>query len=124
MKHEPTTENHVKDMVRQWCDKQGAFHFAVVQNGMGVHGIHDRLIALPLTVTPAMVGKKIGLFVSVEAKKPGRRNEKDRGMSKHQVLFKEGVRRVGGLSICCDGQEDLAALEHDILTLVTMTARP
>ena len=118
MKHEPTTEAHVKDMVRQWCDAQGAFHFAVVQNGMGVHGIHDRLAVLPLTVTPAMVGKKIGLFVSVEAKRPGRRNEPDRGMSKHQVLFWEGVTKAGGLSVCCDGYEDLQRLEKQIVELV------
>lgn len=118
MKHELTTENAVKDVVRQWCDAQGAFHFAVVQNGMGVHGIHDRLIALPLTVTPAMVGKKIALFVSIEAKRPGRRGEKNRGMSKHQVLFWEGVTGAGGLSICCDGQEDLDRLTTQIAELM------
>ena len=112
------TENHVKDLVRQWCDKRGAFHFAVVQNGMGVHGIHDRLIALPITISPAMVGKKIALFVSVESKRPGRRNEKDRGMSKHQVLFWEGVTGAGGLSVCCDGQEDLTRLESQIAELI------
>ena len=118
MKHEPTTENHVKDLVRQWCDKQGAFHFAVVQNGMGVHGIHDRLIALPITVTQAMVNKRIALFTSVESKRPGRRTEQNRGMSKHQVLFWEGVTGAGGLSICCDGQEDLDRLEVQIAELM------
>lgn len=118
MKHEPTTEDRVKDLVRQWCDEQGAFHFAVVQNGMGVHGIHDRLIAMPVTVTPAMVGKKIALFVSVESKRPGRRNEPNRGMSKHQVLFWEGVTGAGGLSVCCDGQEDLDRLTTQIAELV------
>ena len=118
MKHEPTTENAVKDLVRQWCDAKSAFHFAVVQSGLGVHGIHDRLIALPLTVTQAMVGKKIALFASVESKRPGRRGEKDRGMSKHQVLFWEGVTGAGGLSICCDGQEDLDRLEVQIAELM------
>lgn len=113
----PVTENHVKDIVRQWCDKHDAFHFAVVQNGMGVHGIHDRLIALPITVTPEMVGKKVGLFVSIECKKPGRRNEPDRGMSKHQVMFMEGVKKAGGVSVCCDGYEDLEQLEGQILDL-------
>jgi len=111
MKHEPTTENHIKDIVRQWCDKHGAYHFAVVQNGMGVHGIHDRLMALPITITPEMVGKKVGLFVSLECKKPGRRGEPDRGMSKHQVLFMEGVKKAGGVSFCIDGHEDLLELQ-------------
>ena len=117
MKHEPTTENHVKDIVRQWCDKHGAYHFAVVQNGMGVHGIHDRLMALPITVTPEMVGKKIGLFVSLECKKPGRRGEPDRGMSKHQVLFMEGVKKAGGVSFCVDGHEDLLELQATLQQL-------
>ena len=111
------TENHVKDIVRQWFDARDAFNFAVVQNGMGVHGIHDRIAALPITVTPEMVGKRIALFVSVECKKPGRRNEPDRGMSKHQVMFMEGVQKAGGVSVCCDGEEDLLALQCELQRL-------
>ncbi len=111
------TENHVKDIVRQWFDARDAFNFAVVQNGMGVHGIHDRIAALPITVTPEMVGKKLALFVSIECKKPGRRGEPDRGMSKHQVIFMEGVQKAGGVSVCCDGYEDLAVLESHLAVL-------
>ena len=111
------TENHVKDLVRQWCDRHDAFHFAVVQNGMGVHGIHDRLAALPITITPDMVGKTVALFVSIECKKPGRRNEPDRGMSKHQVMVMEGVKKAGGVSVCCDGEEDLLALQYQLQNL-------
>lgn len=111
------TENHVKDIVRQWCDARKAFHFAVVQGGMGVHGIHDRLMALPVTITPSMVGKTVALFCSIECKKPGRRNEPDRGMSKHQVLFMEGVRKAGGVSACVDGYEDLLALQYELQRL-------
>ena len=112
------TENAVKDIVRQWFDAHDAHHYAVVQNGMGVHGIHDRIGTIPIVVTQAMVGKRIGLTVTVESKKPGRRNEQNRGMSKHQVLFWEGVTGAGGLSICCDGQEDLQRLEGQIKGLV------
>lgn len=111
------TENHVKDIVRQWCDARDAFNFAVVQNGMGVHGIHDRLAALPITITPDMVGKKVAVFLAIECKKPGRRNEPDRGMSKHQVIFMEGVQKAGGVSVCCDGYEDLAVLESHLAVL-------
>lgn len=114
------TENHVKDIVRQWFDARDAYHFAIVQNGLGTHGIHDRLAAVPIVVTQEMVGKKIGVFVSVEAKKPGRRGEKDRGMSKHQVMFLEGVRAAGGLSKCVDGYEDLEALEKMIYELTSI----
>lgn len=118
MKRDPVTEAHVKDMVRQWYDAHGAHHYAIVQSGLGVHGLHDRVGTIPIVVTQAMVGKTIGLTVTVESKRPGRRNEPDRGMSKHQVLFWEGVTGAGGLSICCDGVEDLARLESQIAELI------
>ena len=113
-----TTENDVKTLVHDWYKARNAFSWATVQNGMGIHGIHDRTGVVPVIVTPEMVGKRIGLFVSVEAKRPGRRNEQDRGMSKHQVIFmvgedgKGGVIGAGGVSICCDGQEDLDTLDY------------
>lgn len=112
------TENHVKDLVRQWFDAHDGFSWCTVQNGMGIHGIHDRTGVVPLVVTQAMVGKTIGQFISVECKKPGRRNEKDRGMSKHQVLFMEGSRKAGGISVCCDGAEDLECLDGEIQKLI------
>ena len=108
MERKMTTEAHVKDLVRQWCDAHDTFHFAVVQNGMGVHGIHDRLAALPITITPEMVGKKVAVFLAIECKKPGRRNEPDRGMSKHQVILMAGVQKAGGVSVCVAGEEKAA----------------
>ncbi len=113
-----TTENHVKEVVKEWYDAQQAWHYAPIQNGMGVHGIHDRIGCLPITVTPEMVGKRIGLFVSVESKKPGRRNEKNRGMSKHQFDHMVDIRAAGGFAICCDGVEDIAALEGELSNLL------
>lgn len=112
------TENRVKDIVRQWYDAHDGFHFAVVQSGMGVHGIHDRVGCVPITITPEMVGKRVGLFTTVECKRPGRRNEKDRGMSKHQVIFMENSRKAGGISVCCDGFDDLELLDQEIRALV------
>ena len=46
------TENHVKDVVRQWCDRRDAFNFAVVQTALGVHGIHDRICLLYTSPSP------------------------------------------------------------------------
>ena len=117
------TENNVKELVLDWFKARFAFSFAVVQNGMGIHGIHDRIACLPTLVTQEMVGKVIGLFVSVESKRPGRRGEKDRGMSKHQVIFMVGedgtggVRGAAGVSICCDGEDDLRLLDHELWAL-------
>lgn len=112
MKRPPKTENDVKDLVKDWFTTYGAWHYAPIQNGMGVHGIHDRIGCVPITVTPRMVGKKIGLFVSIEAKKPGRRGEKDRGMSKRQLLNLRGVNLTGGVSLVCDGEEDLRVADQ------------
>ena len=112
-----TTENHVKDLVREWYKARGAWHYAPIQNGLGEHGIHDRVGCIPIVVTQEMVGKTIGLAVTIEAKKPGRRGELRRGMSVHQQLQMEAVRAAGGLSICCDGEEDLTALNVALVTL-------
>ncbi len=111
MKREPRTENDVKKLVKDWFDARGAWHFAPVQNGLGVHGIPDRIGCVPVIVTPEMVGKRVGLFVAVEAKRPGRLNEQDRGMSKHQVVVKDGINKSRGFAICCDGTADLKDLD-------------
>ena len=108
------TEGAVKDLVIKWFRQRNGFSYAPVQNGLGVHGVHDRVGLIPVVITPDMVGKRVGLFVSIECKKPGRRGEDDRGMSKHQVLFMEAVHKAAGLSICCDGEDDLRALEYQI----------
>jgi hypothetical protein len=117
------TEQHVRQLVKDWFKARNAFRFSVVQNGLGIHGIHDDLGMVPIAITPEMVGKTIALSVTVESKKPGRRGEKDRGMSKHQILFQEGVIAAGGLSICCDGEDDLRQLDH-LLWELTHVAKP
>lgn len=114
-----TTENHVKTLVADWFKAHAAWHYAPIQNGLGVHGIHDRIGCVPVTVTPQMIGKRIGLFVSVESKKPGRRGENNRGMSMHQFNHMEAIRAAGGISICCDGYEDLAELGAELNNLKT-----
>ena len=111
------TENHVKKLVREWFAARLGWRFSPIQTGMGEHGIHDSVGGVPVVVTSEMVGKVVNLAVTVEAKRPGRRGEKDRGMSKHQVLFKKRVRAAGGLSICCDGEDDLRELDRMIWEL-------
>ena len=78
------TEDHVKTLVKEWFEARKGWSYAPVQNGLGVHGIHDRVGCIPVVVTPEMVGKRIGLYVSVESKRPGRRGELRRGMTVHQ----------------------------------------
>lgn len=111
------SEADVKTVTKQWYAEHGGWSWAPVSNGMGVHGVADRVGVVPCIITPAMVGKRIGLFLAVESKRPGRRGEPDRGMSKHQVMFMESVQAAGGISICCDGYEDLADLDRELHAL-------
>lgn len=103
------TEDHVKTLTKDWLDEYypGNWHFMHVPHGMGVHGIHDIIACVPIVVTPEMVGKRIGVFVSIEDKRPGRRREKNRGMSKHQYEIMGKIIVAAGISLCCDGEEDL-----------------
>lgn len=117
MKRPPKTENHVKELVRDWFNAKDAWHYAPIQNGLGAHGIHDRIGCVPIVITPQMVGKTVGLFVSIEAKRPGHRKEKHRGMSARQLDNAMAILDAGGLAACCDGAEDLNLLDIDIATL-------
>lgn len=108
------TEDHVKTLNKDWLAEYypGNWHYMPIQNGLGVHGIHDIIACVPVVVTPVMVGKRIGVFVSIEDKRPGRRGEKRRGMSKHQYEHMEAIIEAGGISLCCDGEEDLKFFNH------------
>lgn len=108
------TENDVKAAVKKWFDARGAWSYAPVQNGLGVHGIPDRIGCVPIVIIPDMVGWRIGLFVAVECKRPGRHVETDRGCSKHQMLTLQGIADASGYGVVIDGHEGIAAL-HDAI---------
>lgn len=114
MKRKITTESHVKEIVHDWFKSVNGWSYAPIQNGMGVHGIPDRVGCVPVRITPDMVGRKVGVFVAVECKRPGRRGEQDRGMSKHQQMTLEAIDATGGFATCCDGYEDLATLHQRV----------
>lgn len=111
MRRPPKTENDVKDLVKDWFEAHSAWHYAPIQNGLGVHGIHDRIGCVPVRITPEMVGSTIGRFVSIESKRPGRRGEENRGMTKHQFNNLKDIGLAGGVSVVCDGEDDLAVTE-------------
>lgn len=107
-------EADVKDVVKDWLNKLGAWHFMPVSNGMGKHGVHDHIACVPVVITPAMVGQTVGVFVSIEAKAPGRRGQEDRGMSSHQADNLTDIRKSSGKAVVCDGYEDLQALHKEL----------
>jgi len=105
------TEPKVKDKIKAWYDRLQAWSYAPVQNGMGVHGIPDRVGCVPVVITQDMVGKVFGMFVAIEAKGEGRRGEKDRGCTPNQVAQLTGIGKANGVALVCDGDEDLRSLE-------------
>lgn len=109
-----TPEHKVKAKVKKWYEAWSAWSFAPVSNGMGVMGIPDRIGCLPVVVTQQMVGKRIGLFVAVEAKAPGRRGEKDCGLSKNQVFQIANIDKAAGIVSVCDDDEGLIKLNHQL----------
>lgn len=106
-----TTENHVKALVKKWFDNYGAWSYSPLQNGLGVHGIPDRLGCLPVIITKAMVGMQVGLFVAIECKKPGRRKEAREGLSAHQEMVLKDIAATGGIAQKVDGPDDLMAID-------------
>jgi len=109
-----TTEAHVKQLVKEWYEQRGAWSYSPIQNGMGVHGIPDRVGCVPIVVTQAMVGKRIGLFVAIEAKAPGRRGEAREGCSVHQANHLRDINAAAGVGEKVDGKEELSAVDGQI----------
>jgi hypothetical protein len=111
------TEAHVKALVADWFNHHNTWHYAPIQNGLGVHGIPDRIGGVPIIITQEMVGKRVAILVTVESKRPGRAGEKNRGMTPAQKNCLDEINRAGGLAICCDGVDDLQLLELRIREL-------
>ena len=120
------TEPWVKEGIAAALKGLGAWYYMPVQTGMGVGGIHDFIACLPVVITQEMVGKRVGLFVSVEAKELGMveqlwaLDKKKAGLAKgahtsedglfisnrplqsHQY---DGIVKASGISFVCDNPE-------------------
>ena len=91
-------EAHVKKYLRESLEELGCWQYWPVSNGMGRHGIPDCL------------GCYNGHFFSVEAKKPGRRGEENRGASALQMRELQSITDNGGLAWICDGPEEVEGI--------------
>lgn len=96
-----TPESPVKRAVKQAFDELGAWSYAPVQNGMGVVGIPDRIGCIPVTITPDMVGRTIGVFAAVECKAPG----KLRTVTANQQRNLDGIRSADGVALALDTRD-------------------
>lgn len=111
------TENDVKALVKKVLDSHKAWSYAPIQTGMGAHGIPDRIACVPVKITEAMVGQTVGLFVGVEAKRPGRRGEKNAGATGQQINQLREIIDAGGVALLIDGKEDVDFLDSAMYTL-------
>jgi hypothetical protein len=105
-------ENDVKKLVLKWFKKRLGWSYAPIQNGLGAHGIPDRVGCVPVKITPEMVGKTIGVFVAIESKRPGRRGEALGGATGPQVDQLRGIISARGMGSMCDSQNDLDKLDR------------
>lgn len=111
------TENDVKALVKKVLDSHKAWSYAPIQTGMGAHGIPDRIACVPIKITQEMVGQTVGLFVGIEAKRPGRRGEKNAGATGQQINQLREIIDAGGVALLVDGQEDIAFIAGFLETL-------
>jgi len=62
----------------------------------------DLIGITPITVTPAMVGMRVGVFTAIEMKKTDWRPGEDPQRERAQLRFINTVRNAGGLALFCN----------------------
>lgn len=98
-----TPEGKVKKALRKTLTAHGAWHYMPVQNGMGCVGIPDIIACVPVTITEDMVGKRVGLFLGLEAKAPGFSTN----TTPNQANVLNQIYRSDGTAIVADNTETL-----------------
>lgn len=106
MAEKQVSENLVKTWIKKRLESWGAWSVPIPSNGMGVSGVPDRLCLIPRKDYP--------VFVGIEAKRPGRRGEKNRGCSELQVKQLLAIAATGGIGWVVDSHEDLDMLQRVI----------
>ena len=87
-----------KKIIKPWYEKAKAWFFMQVPRGMGKAGVPDYVGCVPITITQEMVGKRIGLFVAIEAKRPSKRHAKDNGASGMQIVQMREIDEAHGVT--------------------------
>lgn len=84
-----TPEGKVKDKLKAFLLRLRAYWHMPVQNGMGSPAL-DFHVCIPVVVTPAMVGKTVGIYVSIETKAEGKKP------TPRQLATAERIEKSGG----------------------------
>jgi ribosomal protein S19 len=67
-----TPEGRVKDKIKAWLRSRGIWFFMPVTGGYGRNGVHDFVCCAPVLITQEMVGKTVGMFLTIETKAEGK----------------------------------------------------
>jgi hypothetical protein len=98
-----TPEGKVKTHLKLILKMLQAYWHMPVQNGMGSPSL-DFHVCLPLIVTQDMVGKRMGFYVGIETKAPGK------PLTPRQTVTAASVVAAGGKVFLVDG--DTSQLEQ------------
>lgn len=72
IKVKPLLEKDVKKSInRSLLDYPEIWVYMPVQSAYGKHGIPDYVACVPMEIVQEMVGKTVGVFAAIEAKRPG-----------------------------------------------------
>ena len=72
---------------------------------IGEEGVSDLIACVPVTITPDMVGKRIGVFAAIETKKLNDKTAKARKES--QGKFLDRIRALGGFATIARSTTDV-----------------
>lgn len=93
-----TPEGRVKDAIKKMLKAAGWYWFMPVSNGLGKHGIPDIIACKPTVITPDMVGQRVGLFVGIECKAPGKLGT----VTPLQERELKAIEAAGGIAVLAD----------------------
>ena len=93
-----TPEGKVKEAIKRLIKAAGWYWFMPVSNGLGKHGIPDIIACKPTVITPDMVGQRVGLFVGIECKAPGKLGT----VTPLQERELKAIEAAGGIAVLAD----------------------
>lgn len=104
-------ESRVNDAVREWGRLRGALfrnrrgmidlpRGGKMPIGLGPNGAGDNIGWQTVTITPAMVGKRVAVYTEIESKTPAGR------LAEHQQQRLEEVRDAGGIAFVATQAQD------------------
>lgn len=102
-----------KKIISPTLKKLSAWEFMPVSNGMGKAGIPDHIAAVPIRITPEMVGKRVAIFMSIEAKAP---NKKHNASDKQKEQMKQ-IDEADGITGVVSCQDDMDRMSIRLINL-------